>query len=271
MRARNRALAHPAERQFHEFLGIVAAVVVGVLLRPDQADAGDRLAVDKVLLIGFVPAVDRFDGAVLAAIFAVGADVVPPRLDRARKPFEHPQPGLGLGLARLAEGRLARLVHGHALGDQLVPAEQAVDELAGLAVLLEAARVRAGLVIEHEDLGPAADFLEVAETAALPADRAAVHADPEAIRPARGFGRAIVRVPDLQPPRVVPLDPLAIDRIVPVLLAGNLLARRARGTSSRSSRNSRCFRAQSAPAIVGDPLGMRALDDLRKMLGMYSS
>ena len=65
--------------------------------------------------------------------------VVPPGLDRAGKPFEHPQPGLGFGLARLAKGELARLIHGHALRGELVPAEHAVHEFARLAILLEAA------------------------------------------------------------------------------------------------------------------------------------
>ena len=49
----------------------------------------------------------------------------------------------GAGLLATRKVVPAGLVHGHALRDQLVPAEQAVDQLAGVAVLLEAGRVAA--------------------------------------------------------------------------------------------------------------------------------
>src|SRR5271157_5843167 len=142
-----------------------------------------------------VPAVDRFDRAVLAAVLVIGANVMPPRLDRSREPFEHPQPGLRLGFAGLAEGWAARLVHGDALGNQLVPTEQPVDQAARFGVLLETGRFRACLVIQQNDLCAPADLLVVSETPALPTDGAAIHTNPEAIWPAGCPGHAVVQVP----------------------------------------------------------------------------
>ena len=56
---------------------------------------------------------------VLAAVFVVGADVVPPGLDAAGEALDHPHASLGCRLAGQAEGGRARLVHRHALGGSL--------------------------------------------------------------------------------------------------------------------------------------------------------
>src|SRR5262249_3501135 len=109
-----------------------------------------------------------------------------------------------------------RLVHGHALGQDLVPAEQVVHEFAGIAVLLEAGGVVARLVIEQHELGAFADLLEVAEIAALRRDVSAVHSDPEAVGTAGSLGGAVVQFPDFDAAGVVPVDPLAVGGIVPV-------------------------------------------------------
>ncbi len=86
-------------------------------------------------------------------------------------------------------------------------------------------------------------------------------------RPAGRAGRAVVEVPDLQPPRVVPLDPLAIDRIVPVLLAGDRLAGPLAELLRAVLAVADALAPQPAPAIVGDSLGVRALDDLAENAG----
>ena len=83
----------------------------------------------------------------------VRADVVPPRLDAAGDAGDHPHPRLGRGLARDAVVARPDWYIAMLLRRQLVPAEQPVDALAGVAVLLEAGVVVAPLVIEHHDVG----------------------------------------------------------------------------------------------------------------------
>src|SRR5262249_37629892 len=123
----HQGIDHPTKRKLHEDLGMVAAVVVRILLGPYDAEVRDGLAPDEVLLMRFVPSVDRLNGAILAPVVVSGADVIPPRLKGAGEPSEHPEPRLGLGFAGLAEGGLTRLVHGHALWDELLPTQEAVD------------------------------------------------------------------------------------------------------------------------------------------------
>src|SRR5438445_4026627 len=118
----------------------------------------------------------------------VGADVMPPRLQAAGEALDHPHPRFRFWFAGDAERRFAGLIHGHAFRDELVPAEQTVDEFARLAIILKAARLAPRLVVEHDDFGAPADFFVVTEAAALSTDRTAVHADPQAVRPARRFG-----------------------------------------------------------------------------------
>ena len=238
----NQRLREAAPGLLDQFLGIVPAVEIGVLLRPDDPHAGDGPAVDEVLLVGLVPAQDRLGRAVHPPVLVIGADVMPPRLNAAGEARQHPHPRLRLGLAGQPERGPAHLVHRHALGDQLVPAQQAVDELAGQGIVLETLGVAARLVVQHDDFGAGADLLVVAETPALAADAAAVHPEPQAVRPARGFRHAVVQVPDLQPAGVAPLNPLAIDRIVPVASSWAAACPSARGTAGHSARNSRCCR-----------------------------
>ena len=141
--------------------------------------------------------------------------------------------------------------------------------LPGFAVLLEAGRVRAALVIQQHHLGALADLACMSRNdARLAGDRAAVHADPEAVRAARGFRGAVEQVPDLQPPVVVPLDPL----------------RGRPGRSSRACCGSGCaglvaelalavgavadaVAPQAGPTVVGEALGVAALDDLGQHAG----
>src|SRR5690348_14957844 len=81
----------PTLREGHAVFGGVAAVEVHVLLRPDDADGGDWLAVHQEVLVGLVPAEEWLRRAVLAAVLVVGADVVPPGLDATGEARQRPQ------------------------------------------------------------------------------------------------------------------------------------------------------------------------------------
>ncbi len=174
----DQGIHHTAVGQVHEQARIVAAIEIGMPLRPDYADTGNGSAVDQAVLVLHVPAVERLDGAELASVLLVGPDMVPPGLNAAGKAVEHPEACLRLRLARAAESRPAGLVHRHALGSELLPAQHSVDLLAGVAVLLKTERVVPCLVVEHQDLGAAGDRRVIPEPDRLCRDRSAVHAHP---------------------------------------------------------------------------------------------
>src|SRR4051812_11576296 len=90
--------------------------------------------------------------------------------------------------------------------------------LAGIPVLLEARVVVSSLVVEHHDIGAAADLAQVAERAGLRRPRPVVHPRPDAVGPAGLSGDPVVQLPDLNPAPIVPADPLAVGAIVPVRL-----------------------------------------------------
>src|ERR1039458_1343181 len=250
-----------APGQFDQFVGIVASIEVGVRLRPDQPGRGDGPAVDQVLLVLRVPAKDRFGGAEHALVFLIRADVVPPRLNAASETFQHPEPRFRFRFAGQPELGPARLIHGHAFGNEFVPAEQAVDQLARLAVVLESRGVIPRLLVEHHNLRPLADRLVIAKLLGLGGNRAAVHSEPEAMRPA-GFARgAIEQVPDFKPARVVPPDPLAIDRIVPILRARDRLAGLLVKLALTIFAVADAVALQAVPVVVRDSIRVRALDD----------
>ena len=123
---------------------VVAAVEVGVALRPGDGDVGDGAAVEEVLFVGLMPLHDGFGGFVHAAIFVIGGDVVPPGLDAAGETGEHPHLGFGGGFGGEAELGAAELVHGHAFGDEFVPAEEAVHEFS-VEGIADGAALGAGL------------------------------------------------------------------------------------------------------------------------------
>src|SRR4051812_14443351 len=116
------------------------------------------------------------------------------------------------------------LVHGHALGDQLVGSEQAAEHFPRQPVFLKSAEIAATLVVEHDDFGAGADLLQVAEAVSLPGHAAAVHADPETILATGLAGHAIVELPLLDASGVAPFDPFAIGDVVPIALRGQFLA-----------------------------------------------
>src|ERR1041385_6272143 len=139
----NECLRKAAPGLFHEDLGVVAAIEIGVLLRPNDTNGGDGLAIGQVLLIDFMPAVDGLDGVEGAAIFGSGAKMVPPRLDAPGGTFELPHSSFVGGFGTEQKGRASALIHGHAFGKKFVPAEQAVDKFAGLAIVLKTGTVAA--------------------------------------------------------------------------------------------------------------------------------
>ncbi len=96
--------------------------------------------------------------AVHAAVLMAGGDVVPPGLDAGGDSRDHPHAGFGRRLAGKAKVAGAGLIHGHAFGGEFVPAENAVDAFAGVAVLLEAGGIVAALMIEHHDFGALGRF-----------------------------------------------------------------------------------------------------------------
>src|SRR5207302_10547555 len=134
--------------------------------------------------------------------------------------------------------------------------------LARVAVLLETRCVVPRLVIEQHEVGAAADLDEIAERAALAGDRPAVHADPEAVRTARAPGDLVEHVPDFDAALVIPLDPLAVDRIIPIPAGRQRLTgfRLKLARAVLAIANARP--AHTGPVIIGEALGMRAFDDL---------
>src|SRR5205085_11598081 len=93
----------------------------------------------------------------------------------------------------------------------------AVEHFPGDGVFLKSAEVAATLIVEHDDLGPRADFFQVPKAAGLSDDAASVHADPEAIFSAGLAGDAIVHFPLLDAPAVAPFDPSSKRRIIPIM------------------------------------------------------
>src|SRR4051794_2379107 len=116
-------------------------------------------------------------------------------------------------------------------------------------------------MIEENHLGPLEDGLAIAEGTALGGYRAAVHAKPEAIGTSRGFRRAIIQVPDLYTTRIIPVDPLAVDRVIPVLLQWQSGAGFVAELSRTVFAIADAVTVEPAPAIVGESFRMAALDN----------
>ena len=250
--------------RIHDITGIVTAEEVGVALRPDDADVGDGRAIDEIGLMSLPPSHHRLRGAEHPLIFLVGADVMPPWLDAAGDARDHPHPRLGRRLARHAVITRARLVHRHGFGRELVPPEKRVDALAGVPVLLKPRVVVSPLVVEHHDVGAGADFLEIAERARLRGHRAAVHAGPDAVRSAGGSRDAVVQLPHFGPPCVAPHDPFPIHQVVPVGLPRQRLAGLRLELPRTTGAVTDALAPESRPAVVGESVRVRALDDLAK-------
>ena len=126
----------------------------------------------------------------------VGADKVPPGLQPTGNALDHPELHFWGRLAGQAKGGGAPLVLGHALGGQFVPAQQPVDQLAGIAVVKEGAVGAARLVVDHQDVGAFADRFHVAQALALVLEIARIHPQPETIMAAHRLRHPIVAIPD---------------------------------------------------------------------------
>ncbi len=159
---------HEARVRLVDELGrIVAPEEIGVSLGPHYADGGHRLPVHQVSLLGLGPLHDGHGCAIHAPVFVIRADVMPPRLNAASQPGDHPHARLGRRLTRQPVVARARLIQRHALRRQLFPAHEPVYALARIAVLLEPGLVVAALMIEHQDVGASGDLAEVAERSRL--------------------------------------------------------------------------------------------------------
>ena len=142
---------------------MLASEEIVVTLRVDNADRRDGHALVQKLLVGGVPLTHRDGRLVHAPVFVVRIHVMPPGLNAAGKRFDRPEAQFRLGPGRQAEAHACRVVEGHALGCELVPSEESVNQLAGLAVRLEAGGISASLAVEHDHLGASTDFAIVAE------------------------------------------------------------------------------------------------------------
>src|SRR5207237_4657999 len=107
-----------------------------------------------------------------------------------------------------------------------------------------------------------ADLLQIAKRPRLGRDRSAVHARPDAVGPAGLARDAVVHLPHLDPPRVAPHDPLAIYGIVPRGRTRQCLCRLRAERAVAVCTEADALAAEACPAVVGEYVGMRALDDL---------
>src|SRR5437870_3394462 len=137
-----------------------------------------------------------------------------------------------------------------------------MDQLAHLRVALEPAGGGARLRVQHDDLCPLTDRLVVTKACALGDQVATVHADPQAVRPAASAGDAVVQLPDRDTPGVVPGDPLAVHRVVPVARVGQARAGRVTKAAGAVDAVAHARPLEATPAIVRDAVGVAALDDL---------
>src|SRR5436309_1898431 len=113
--------------------------------------------------MGRQPLGHRDGRLILTPVLVVRVDVVPPRLNSAGHSFPRPESNFRLRSRRKAERRAGGLIERETLRHQLVPAEHAVDELAGLTVRLKARRVGPALAVEHDELGAPANLAIVAK------------------------------------------------------------------------------------------------------------
>src|SRR6185437_5869004 len=157
-------------------------------------------------------------------------------------------------------------------GDELVPAQHAVDELSDLAVVLETAGVRPGLVIEHEDIRSPGDGAKIAKAFALAADGPAVHAGPDTLGAARGASDLVIEGPQLEAAVIVPADPGFVGAAIPIRLQGKIEIRFVFKIFAAVVAVADRLAAQPAPAVVGEPFRMierrDLLQDRGQMLGV---
>jgi len=237
-------------------------------LGPAEGDGSQGAAVDEVLLVGSVESHDGEGGFVDAAVFVVGVDVVPPRLDAAGDAGVHPEldfRGRFSGEAEL--GRAAVLVLGHGFGDDFVPAGQGMDEVAIDDIFDDAVGDGAGLFVEEDDLGAGEDFFGVAECVSLGGDVGGLHAQPEAVYAAGGLRDFVVEVPLFEAAGVGPFDPFAEGGVVPVAGGGEgSVGERLEAAGAVLTVADRVT-VGGGPGVVGEAFGMVAVDDFAHDVG----
>src|SRR5947209_18908792 len=101
--------------------------------------------------------------------------MMPPRLNASGKSLDHPHPRLSRRLGAESEIRAPSLVHCHAFRNQLVPAEQLMDEITGLGIVLKTGVVAPRLMVQQNNLGAVADALVIEKALAVPDNRTANH------------------------------------------------------------------------------------------------
>src|ERR1700761_1961844 len=149
-----------------------------------------------------IPPEKRFHYVELAAVFLVGAHMVPPGLDGSGGALYHPHPHF-----RNGPRGFSRSVGSHAFGRELIPATELMNPFAGVAVFLKSpilacssgaqTVVRAPLLIEHDDVCPAAQLFHVPEAGGRLHEVSIEHAAPDAIGSACFLGRGGEEIPNL--------------------------------------------------------------------------
>src|SRR5260370_1360596 len=87
------------------------------------------------------------------------------------------------------------------------------------------------------------------------------------MRSAGRFRYPVVVVPDLNPPLVIPFDPLPICGIVPILALGQILLALLAELSSAVFAIADAVTRQAAPTVIAEPFRMRAVDDFPQDAG----
>src|SRR5688572_30280131 len=122
---------------------------------------------------------------------------MPPGLDPASERFGRPEAHFWLRFGGQAEVVFGQVIHRDAFGNDLVPTADAVQTLAGFAVVLKTFGIEAPLMIEHDHRCASIDLTVVAKYSRLPLLRASHHAHPNAALAARFARDAIEVIPNL--------------------------------------------------------------------------
>ncbi len=98
-------------------------------------------------------------------------------------------------------------------------------------------------------------------------DAGAVHANPEAIFSACGLGDFVVVIPEFEAAGVVPVEPLAIDGIVPVFLLWDRFVGEGEEFGFAIFAVADVVAFEAVPDVVGETVGVGAFDDFAHDVG----
>jgi len=152
--------AVPGEQ--HALIGLVTAIEIDILVRPEHAHGRYGLTIIQQRLIFLVPAHQWQNGIELPAVLLEGADVMPPGRDPARVALDHPVARLQRWVGGLAKGLRPAHIGRHALRDLGIPAQHAMQQLAADGVVLESG-LAPRLLVRHHDAGALAHGPEIAK------------------------------------------------------------------------------------------------------------